>query len=171
MTGQRLHMCAADVFQSILPGKSDSLWAWFVTPARAGWWSILEILAAQAPYLNLIRKVLRTPRGPAAWHCFEVQLENEQAWVWFKELDDDQLGRARGGRGQAAVRRSFNLILSKFHKIFAELDTWLDLDGEFVEFVHWFSGLQTAGEIEDASSICFTCSSLDRWFRHFHALF
>ena len=129
---------AAEQFQSILPGKVTAKVGLVVDPGTRG----------------LVVKTESSPAAQAAAHENEsaaraagvplwMTIENEQAWEWFKELDDDSSGVLEEDEAKRLCKK-LNLKVSKFHKIFAELDSGGDGTVSFVEFVHWFNERKTS---------------------------
>ena len=112
---ERQQQSAAEQFQSILPGKVTAKVGLVVDPGTRG----------------LVVKTESSPAAQAAAHENEsaaragvplwMTIENEQAWEWFKELDDDSSGVLEEDEAKRLCKK-LNLKVSKFHKIFAELD-------------------------------------------------
>ena len=131
---------AAEQFQSILPGKVTAKVGLVVDPGTRGLVVKTESSPAAQAAAHENEDAARAGRaGVPLW----MTIENEQAWEWFKELDDDSSGVLEEDEAKRLCKK-LNLKVSKFHKIFAELDTGGDGTVSFVEFVHWFNERKTS---------------------------
>lgn len=72
-----------------------------------------------------------------------ITIENDVAWEWFKELDDDSSGELDMGEAKQLCVK-LKLKVKNFEKVFAELDSGGDGTVSFTEFVHWFNERKTA---------------------------
>jgi Ca2+-binding EF-hand superfamily protein len=72
-----------------------------------------------------------------------ITIENDVAWEWFKELDDDSSGELDMAEAKQLCVK-LNLKVKNFANVFAELDTGGDGTVSFTEFVHWFNERKTA---------------------------
>ena len=72
-----------------------------------------------------------------------ITIENDVAWEWFKELDDDCSGELDQAEAKELCTK-LNLKVKNFGKVFAELDSGGDGTVSFSEFVHWFNERKSA---------------------------
>eukprot|EP01043_Picozoa_sp_COSAG02_P000279 COSAG02_NODE_5_length_66751_cov_63.939148_25_plen_841_part_00 len=90
-----------------------------------------------------------------------ITIENDVAWEWFKELDDDSSGELDMAEAKQLCVK-LNLKVKNFAKVFAELDAGGDGTVSFTEFVHWFNERKTAERREMRLQIRDLFQKIDR---------